>query len=875
MSEPAANVPPTPPAPPRALSTTILEPGPSLERLPARTLALGEEFRGCRVLALLPVASAEANLWLVQPADGSAPRVLKHYRHGIRPKAAILHRLTTMRPEHVVKLFEYGEQEGRCFEIQEYLPLGTLADWVAATPPDEATLRVILAQISEALEHLQEFNVLHRDIKPTNILLRSQAPLDLVLTDFGISSVADFSIHLTSVSRTAAYCAPETVTGVVSRASDWWSVGVIMLELLTRRHPLAGMHEQAISLQLSRQGIPVPDHLAEHWRLLLQGLLTRDYAQRWGAVEVRRWLAGDRELAVCSGSSNETLLVAQRPYRFDGREFFDAAGLAEGLVRQWPEAAKHLAFGFLGRWLEEDLKDAALAARLREIQADADLAPEYHLPVFLLAMHAGLPLAVQGVILDQAMLASTPPLAAAVARSSLGRWLNRLRQDPWLEQWSQEYSQIAGELAAALDLMDAEATIPLLCAPREVIDLIIAERRTLYAGAKSPRLHELLRQDPLSRTEAILLAAARPALLLTPAQWEVEQRLDRLRQHGWWIDEALARRLLARTDPLALAPYWLAAKHHWEERARTPLRLDHETLPGLLSEARPDTETILAIAANRMSWTNTLGMRFVMVPGTRLLAGIWPVRVGDYQTAARALGRVHRTPHFPQDETHPVVWVSHRDARAFCAWLTQKEREAGLLGPQDGYRLPTDQEWSLLAGLSRETGQTPRDRNGRVQGLYPWGTAWPPPPEAGNTGLCDGRDASTATLPVGSFPPNELGLHDLGTTVMEWCEDRYDPETDLCVVRGGSWCHTTRENFVVSNRRRFVDHQQSDNLGFRCVLEFHPAPPPPPPEPPPTATGGTSPASSGPGPAGTTPAAPVAASEPPRPNPRRPFWKFF
>ena len=88
-----------------------------------------------------------------------------------------------------------------------------------------------------ALGHLHSANVLHRDIKPSNILVRSVDPLDLVLTDFGISSITDLSLHLTSVNRTAAYCAPEALTGVVAKASDWWSVGVIMIELLSGSIP--------------------------------------------------------------------------------------------------------------------------------------------------------------------------------------------------------------------------------------------------------------------------------------------------------------------------------------------------------------------------------------------------------------------------------------------------------------------------------------------------------------------------------------------------------------------------------------------------------------------------------------------------------------
>ena len=64
----------------------------------------------------------------------------------------------------------------------------------------------------------------------------------------------DISLHVTTVNRTAAYSAPEAMTGVVSKASDWWSVGVISLELLIGRHPFAGLDERAVNFQLVTRG---------------------------------------------------------------------------------------------------------------------------------------------------------------------------------------------------------------------------------------------------------------------------------------------------------------------------------------------------------------------------------------------------------------------------------------------------------------------------------------------------------------------------------------------------------------------------------------------------------------------------------------------
>src|SRR4051812_44274160 len=87
-----------------------------------------------------------------------------------------------------------------------------------------------------------------------------------------------------------------------------------------------------------------------------------------------------------------------------------------------------------------------------------------------------------------------------------------------------------------------------------------------------------------------------------------------------------------------------------------------------------------------------------------------------------------------EGDDHPVVCVSWVDAVAFCAWLTKTERAAGRINWVQSYRLPRDHEWSVAVGLgSREdAGAPPNESNGKIQGVYPWGTTWPPPSTAGN-----------------------------------------------------------------------------------------------------------------------------------------------
>jgi len=162
--------------------------------------------------------------------------------------------------------------------------------------------------------------------------------------------------------------------------------------------------------------------------------------------------------------------------------------------------------------------------------------------------------------------------------------------------------------------------------------------------------------------------------------------------------------------------------------------------------------------------------------------------------------------------------VSWDDATAFCAWLTEKERRERRIGQADEYRLPYDLEWSHAVGLEDESGHLPIDRAGKLKGIYPWGSQWPPPPNVANISAALRCDSFTHTAPVGSFAPNRHGLFDLGSNVSEWCWDWYDPNQQMKTLRGASWFQSTPEHLWSSVRRFFVPGARSDSIGFRCVL---------------------------------------------------------
>ncbi|MCP5536588.1 MAG: SUMF1/EgtB/PvdO family nonheme iron enzyme [Akkermansiaceae bacterium] len=235
-------------------------------------------------------------------------------------------------------------------------------------------------------------------------------------------------------------------------------------------------------------------------------------------------------------------------------------------------------------------------------------------------------------------------------------------------------------------------------------------------------------------------------------------------------------------------------------------------------------------------WTNSLQMEFVPV-GDDLLVSAWETRVCDYQTYIKeAKAKGNPSPGFKQGPTHPVLNVSRDDAQAFCQWLTKRERVLERISEDVSYRLLTDLEWSLVAGLEDEPDQTPAKREIRIEKIFPWGRVWPPedagflvgnladnaaaqaPDVRRDRTLFDYNDGFEKTSPVGSFPPNALGVYDLTGNAYEWVSDDYTEDSEYGVLRGGSWRSHLKEHLYVTNRNAVRPTKTSNLYGFRVAL---------------------------------------------------------
>ncbi|HTE95899.1 MAG TPA: SUMF1/EgtB/PvdO family nonheme iron enzyme, partial [Bradyrhizobium sp.] len=231
----------------------------------------------------------------------------------------------------------------------------------------------------------------------------------------------------------------------------------------------------------------------------------------------------------------------------------------------------------------------------------------------------------------------------------------------------------------------------------------------------------------------------------------------------------------------------------------------------------------IADATKERPFVNSLGMEFVPVPGTQVLFCRWETRMKDYAEYAKvnkvddSWTKQHKNGvPVGREPEHPVAGIRWENANAFCEWLTNKENADGKLPKGMKYRLPTDEEWSRAVGLANEEGATPGARNGKNYVHFPWGTDWPPKGMVGN--YAGDKDGYATTAPVGSFPPNDFGIYDLGGNVWEWCEDWFTTEGSGRVLRGASWNMSTRADLMSSRRYHPPPGSHSPIYGFRCVV---------------------------------------------------------
>ncbi len=173
-----------------------------------------------------------------------------------------------LRHDRCVRAYDVGHDSSHVYIAYEYVPGRTLRETIRAGALSDRGAVEVAAQVLDALAHAHRAGIVHRDVKPANILVEDRDELTIRLLDFGLAQFdgADTLTAVGDVPGTLAYISPERLEGgEATPQSDVWSVGVLLWETLTDRHPFWGVPIQEVArsiqagappLATERKGLP-------------------------------------------------------------------------------------------------------------------------------------------------------------------------------------------------------------------------------------------------------------------------------------------------------------------------------------------------------------------------------------------------------------------------------------------------------------------------------------------------------------------------------------------------------------------------------------------------------------------------------------------
>lgn len=757
----------------------------------------------------------------VRPEVLTNPEFRERFYQEARVAARIKH-------PNVVTVYDFGETpDGMLYLVMEFLEGMSLGELLKKKSVLASAQMIELGlQIGEALHCMHENNVIHRDLKPDNIMLipDGKGGERVKLVDFGVAKILEADARLTRYQArigSPVYCSPEQYLGqAVDHRTDLYGLGIIFYECLSGRLPFNAHNETELRAAILHKMPPrldskvkqVSGHLAD----LVQWLLAKDPNDRpRHATEVNKWLndlrRGQRTPPTSAGVVSSASTGAENSKKFTPNnitfnEKTTPANNAAGKAGPAPKLAA-----------KRDKLATPPGIDNKDRQKPKRRGSRYLVVMVFLSL-IGASLAMWKV-----------PEFASTRKYFMAGWQELTLQ---IQNLPVLWKTPEAHLRAASQRKPAAAT-PAPARPTETsVPLAPAVNST------APPPPAALLKNEAAQKSTVLPDATKPEATKADSRAAAEnnKKIENRRNNTERLTPPKPKKFTANNNSRATAtlPARTEAKPLAPKILPTPpagmvLIKSAEFKRGdLFGDGNANEKPAHLVRVDNFfigahEVTNREYLAFVKNTGGNFPEWMNPNSKYHYQTGSDAFYKKLGPALYNLD--HPVVGVSWQDAIMYCAWLSLK-------GPYK-YRLPTEAEWELAA------------RGGNNTIKYSWGNGAPLPARGGNVGdealkrvFPDWpviwrayNDNYAFTAPVEKFGENKLGIFDMTGNIAEWCNDWYESDyyqkqvwdrpggpargTEK-VIRGGSWSDTPSK-LRIAYRRSAPPTFRSNNLGFRIV----------------------------------------------------------